>query len=97
MELRELIARAAWAALPRLYDEEPRPGSALYEGHVRANEATDRILAALDAAGLVVVPKSFVAAVTDYVTYEKGTNKGFASRWEALKEAASPFAKKEVG
>jgi hypothetical protein len=85
MELRDLIAGTI---RERQWDEErgATPG-----------EHADAILAAMDKAGLVVVPKSFVTAVTDYVTYEKGTNKGFASRWEALKEAASPFAKKEVG
>lgn len=92
VDLRELLARALWSGLPRLYDEMPRPGSALAEEHIRCNEGSDAILSALDAAGLVVVPREPTDVMASAV-YKRTVHGLFPfSEYRAML-AASPFAK----
>jgi hypothetical protein len=85
MGLRDMIARAAKHAT-----------GYVAVSHYESEVIADAILAALDAAGLVVVPREPTEEMVRYIRGIAATNHSAAAMWRHI-VAASPYTKKAVG
>jgi hypothetical protein len=93
MELREIIARASCEGVNWAWPDGASDGD--YLNRLMFERQADAILTALDAAGLVVVPRKATEEMCRAMD-----NSPDDTLWQevwAEAVAASPFAKKEVG